>query len=358
MVYGFDYETTAAASSVASGLHGFKDVGGGEWKGNCPIPHPTGGNDSGDFAVWNDPASGRLRYYCGTHQCGVGNKVVDLQVRNAIGWPCHDGTRTRPRITDVKPHKPTPAERLWFDPQGVETVTELLDSPTWFAAIGKKGVGFYTQRGRTQWLHSSDRGNALDICRYGGELVRPKPPNWNVVEWTAYQETARRINAVNDAGIAWATVKDEPPIDPADVHPALSLSGSDKQPAVTPIGVLDVDVAKEYMPEICETRDRVCDMLASIGLPVFESSSGRGRHILWRCSDPGEWMRGSKVATHAAQGIVCEVFPAGYLRHVVLRPDNQIAGSDRIPTLTTTQMLSALTKVGFGVDTRWQYEER
>ena len=373
---GFDYKTKASAASIVGGMHGMHPVGGGAYKGNCPNPMHPGDRNSGDFKVWNDETTGELRFYCGTHQCGDGGDTIGrLAIYAALGWPewTPDGhthrrqNGRRPQSEeeyDGEPIVHTPKDSLYFDDSSVvRTVQGLLGATQWFAAVNKQGVGFEQNgKGRRQWLHSSagadgTRGGDLALVRAGG---RQAWKHRTLIAWANHAETARRIAGVEAAGIAWCNVRDDDggwtqQVAHGSVRPALALSGTEALPAVTAVGVLDVDLDKPPTEEALRLRDHLCAKATAAGMPVFESSGGVGRHILWRGVESGEWVRGKKVA-YGLAGIKVEVFPAGTLRHVVLRTDRQVADGSRIPRMRPSSVLELLRSSRFTVDSRWLYE--
>ena len=141
---------------------------------------------------------------------------------------------------------------------------------------------------------------------------------------------------------------------PTDRDLAISYAtGYSDAPAVV---TLDLDYPKAPAGETLDplkaewadlTRDKITQKLSDWRCPVAPSASGKGRRVAFRVSvaDADHYERRHGIWRHES-GVVCEVYPPGAQRHVLLY------GLDGdLPQLAPVLVDDLLTEVGFTKDT-------
>lgn len=283
-----------------------------------PVCHSS---SSGRSAHFGNHERGGVRLGC--WECGSGEDYVRrveriLNVRMPLDVKDDAGIVQLHQRVDRKREK-----LYWTQLEGEQAIVDLQGIPTWIAAVGKKGLGFHWRGRWVQWAYSvSESDGGLQLAREGGTHRQ----GWLVPAWRTFEGVERHISEVkNDRSIDWGV--DGAP----NILPALALTGTKSFPCPHDVGVLDVDYKPDHDADGFGLwmRDDLTTRAITAGCPVFGSSSGNGRHILWRVADGDGWIRGRGVEKcypqETVSGFKVEIFPPGDGKQIVIRHDKHIA---------------------------------
>ena len=247
----------------------------------------------------------------------------------ATATPSAPGAQPAPAVSQ-KRQKP---QATWDSfalgsPDSVLNLQDLDELPLWVPTADKKCVGL--------WRYSTRGEGGVKLARLGGPYVDRNGVHMVLQPWMTRAEILRLIE--QGRYLSWRKAV-----------PTLCLSGSPDYLHPRDELVLDVDVEEGSRP--AELRDRFMAPLIEMGLHVFASDSGRGRHIIARVHpyDAGlrHWRSLPPDPKAPNQGFRVEVFPAGTRQQVVWRRAQQLSGpgvDDPLPRLEFSVVNTAVRR--------------